>query len=183
MASSYDTLERDHAPNSLISADKVQGTAVYDSSGDKIGSIDSLMIDKESGEVAYAVMSFGGFLGIGERYHPLPWDVLTYDTNLGGYNVGQAAANLKDAPNYSRDEIGDWDDDDLTSRVDDYYADYPRTGYGSRGYGSETLRGAGDTGIPGNTANASPGTGGMGSAGTMGQTAGSFGTTRRDPLI
>ena len=105
----------------LISADKVQGTAVYDASGERLGTIDSLMLNKRSGKVAYAVMSFGGFLGIGERYHPLPWDVLTYDTDKGGYNIGQTADQIRSAPNYSRDEI---DEDDFSSRgreVDDYY--------------------------------------------------------------
>jgi hypothetical protein len=63
--------------SSLISSDKVEGTAVYDRRGEKLGSIHSVMIDNMSGKVAYAVMSFGGFLGIGDRYHPLPWHVLT----------------------------------------------------------------------------------------------------------
>ena len=70
--------------STLISSDKVEGTAVYNREGDKLGSIHTLMIDKVSGKVAYAVMSFGGFLGMGDRYHPLPWNVLTYDTSQGG---------------------------------------------------------------------------------------------------
>jgi hypothetical protein len=89
----------------LISADKVEGTDVYDMESKHVGTVDSIMLNKRTGEVAYSVMSFGGFLGIGERYHPLPWDVLTYDTELGGYKVNQSAAQLKDAPNYSRSEI------------------------------------------------------------------------------
>jgi sporulation protein YlmC with PRC-barrel domain len=64
--------------STLISSDKVEGTAVYNREGEKVGSIHTLMIDKASGKVAYAVMSFGGFLGIGDRYHPLPWSVLDY---------------------------------------------------------------------------------------------------------
>src|SRR3954453_8038244 len=72
----------------LISSDKVEGTSVYNRAGDSLGSVYTVMIDKYSGQVAYAVMSFGGFLGIGERYHPLPWKALTYDTGLGGYGVG-----------------------------------------------------------------------------------------------
>jgi hypothetical protein len=68
----------------LISSDKVEGTAVYNRQGEKLGSIYTLMIDKISGKVVYAVMSFGGFLGIGDRYHPLPWSVLKYDTRQGG---------------------------------------------------------------------------------------------------
>lgn len=89
----------------LISADKVEGTAVYDIDGNKVGVVDSIMLNKRTGKVAYSVMSFGGFLGIGDRYHALPWDVLTYDTRLGGYKVNQPAERLKDAPHYSRIEI------------------------------------------------------------------------------
>ena len=89
----------------LISADKVEGTDVYDVNGEKIGSVDSIMLNKRTGKVAYSVMSFGGFLGIGERYHPLPWDVLTYDASLGGYKVNQPGERLKDAPHYSRSEV------------------------------------------------------------------------------
>ncbi|WP_419814604.1 PRC-barrel domain-containing protein [Glacieibacterium sp.] len=105
----------------LISADKVQGTAVYDASGERLGTIDSLMLNKRSGKVAYAVMSFGGFLGIGERYHPLPWNVLTYDTDKGGYNIGQTTDQIRGAPNYSRDEIDDGDFSSRGREVDDYY--------------------------------------------------------------
>ena len=70
----------------LISSDKVEGTT-YNRSGDNIGSINHLMIDKVSGQVEYAVMSTGGFLGIGESYSPVPWHSLVYDVNLGGYVI------------------------------------------------------------------------------------------------
>ena len=70
--------------NRLIASDKVEGTAVYNRAGERLGEVYNFMVDKYSGRVAYAVMSFGGFLGIGEKYHPLPWKVLTYDTGLGG---------------------------------------------------------------------------------------------------
>lgn len=106
--------------NTLIAADKVQGTAVYDASGERLGTIDSLMLNKRSGKVAYAVMSFGGFLGIGERYHPLPWDKLTYDTDKGGYNIGYTQDELRAGPTYSRDEIDEFDGD-RSRGVDDYY--------------------------------------------------------------
>src|SRR2546430_16013351 len=69
----------------LISSDKVVGTTVYNLQGEHLGSVYNLMVDKVSGQVAYAVMSFGGFLGMGERYHPLPWTVLKYDVRQGGY--------------------------------------------------------------------------------------------------
>jgi len=84
--------------DSLISSEKVDGTTVYNSTGENIGSVHHLMIDKFSGRVDYAVMSFGGFLGIGESYHPLPWRSLTYMPSLGGYQVGFDRARLERAP-------------------------------------------------------------------------------------
>ncbi len=72
---------------SLIAAEKVNGTDVYNMNGDKLGNVDDIMTDKVSGKAIYAVMSFGGFLGIGERQHPLPWSALTYDESKGGYVV------------------------------------------------------------------------------------------------
>lgn len=101
MSDSGNEIHRDESA-SLISADRVKGTSVYDSEGEKIGSIDSVMLAKKSGKVAYAIMSFGGFLGMGEKYHPLPWHMLDYDTELMGYRVPTAAAALKDAPAYDR---------------------------------------------------------------------------------
>lgn len=118
--------------NTLIAADKVQGTAVYDAGGERLGTIDSLMLNKRSGKVAYAVMSFGGFLGIGERYHPLPWDKLTYDTDKGGYNIGYTQDELRAGPTYSRDEIDDFDGD-RSRGVDDYYGRSSALGGGITG--------------------------------------------------
>ena len=72
---------------SLIGSDKVEGTPVYRSNGERVGQIERVMIDKLTGKVAYAVMSFGGFMGIGEDYYPLPWSLLTYNPALEGYEV------------------------------------------------------------------------------------------------
>src|SRR5437763_1380919 len=79
---------------SLIGSDKVEGTAVYGADGNKIGSVQRVMIDKISGKVAYAVVSFGGFLGMGEDYFPMPWSQLKYDTSLDGYRVNITEAQL-----------------------------------------------------------------------------------------
>ena len=89
----------------LISADKVIGTAVYNAAGERLGAIEQVMLNKFSGRVAYAVMGFGGFLGIGERYHPLPWSALTYDEAKGGYNIDVTPEQLNEAPHYSREEL------------------------------------------------------------------------------
>ncbi len=106
----------------LIAADKVEGTAVYNTNDDKLGTIERVMIDKTSGRVAYAVMSFGGFLGIGDRHHPLPWAVLRYDTDKGGYVVDLDKETLKRAPTIAIGDSGfDWDDPAWNQRVHDYY--------------------------------------------------------------
>jgi hypothetical protein len=107
----------------LISSDKVEGTSVYNRAGESLGSVYTVMIDKYSGQVAYAVMSFGGFLGIGERYHPLPWKALTYDTRLGGYVVDVSREQLERAPSYTRDE-SPWATPGYGRSVYDYYG-YP----------------------------------------------------------
>ena len=80
-----------------------------------------VMIDKIGGEVAYAVISFGGFLGMGEDYYPLPWASLKYDTNLGGYRVGVTEDQLKGAPKYNRNTEWDWSDRSRDKTIYDYY--------------------------------------------------------------
>lgn len=95
-----------HETASLISSDKVEGTAVYDADGERVGSIHSVMIGKTDGKVAYAVLSFGGFLGIGDNHYPVPWQQLRYDTGLDGYVVGMTKAQIEGAPNY--DPSPDW---------------------------------------------------------------------------
>lgn len=89
--------------NRLIASNKVEGTSVYNRDGDKLGSIYNFMVDKRSGKVEYAVMSYGGFLGLGQRYYPLPWRILTYDTRQGGYVVDMSERDLENAPSFSRD--------------------------------------------------------------------------------
>ena len=95
-------------------------TSVDNRAGECLGSAYTVMIHKYSGQVAYAVMSFGGFLGLGERYHPLPWRSLTYDTGLGGYVVDVTREQLERAPSYGRDEAP-WGDPAYGRRVFDYY--------------------------------------------------------------
>ena len=104
----------------LIAAGKVNGTKVYDRSGEKLGSVDDVMIDKSTGKEIYAVMSFGGFLGMGEKYHPLPWGTLQYDEQKEGYVVDLTKAQLEAAPNYDVDSDFKWTPE-YGRRVDTYY--------------------------------------------------------------
>jgi PRC-barrel domain len=105
----------------LIESDRVEGTTVYDPQGNNIGSIKRLMIEKVSGRVAYAVMSFGGFLGIGTEDHSIPWNKLTYDTNLGGYRTDITEQQLRSAPSFSRDSNWDWSDRRREQQLHDHY--------------------------------------------------------------
>jgi len=109
----------------LIASNKVEGTAVYNRNGDRLGTVHNFMVDKRSGQAEYAVMSFGGFLGIGESYHPLPWKILTYDTGQGGYVVDLDQSLLEKAPSYRSDE---------EPRYDRAYGDQVNSYYGVGGY-------------------------------------------------
>jgi hypothetical protein len=105
----------------MIGSDKVQGTAVYGADESKIGSVERVMIDKASGKVAYAVISFGGFLGMGEDYYPMPWPNLKYDTRLGGYRTAVTESQLKKAPKFNKNTDWNWSDRARDREVYDYY--------------------------------------------------------------
>ena len=104
----------------VISSDKVEGTSVYNMNGDKLGSIDDLMIDKNSGQIRYAVMEFGGFLGMGTDRYPIPWTMLKYDHQKDGYVVPLDKSKLENAPRYS-DESAPTYDRTYSDRVNTYY--------------------------------------------------------------
>ena len=98
-------LERDETGD-LISSEKVDGTPVVNRQGEQLGAIHHFMVGKRDGKVRYAVMSYGGFLGMGENYYPLPWDALTYDTDQGGYvvDIDKERLSRDKAPAYPKDE-------------------------------------------------------------------------------
>jgi hypothetical protein len=115
------TVDNRRETASLIGSDKVEGTAVYGPDNQKIGSVQRVMIDKMSGKVAYGVISFGGFLGMGEDYYPVPWASLKYDTSLGGYRTGITQDQLQGAPKFNRNTEWDWSDRSRDRAVYDYY--------------------------------------------------------------
>ncbi|KZD03395.1 PRC-barrel domain-containing protein [Oceanibaculum pacificum] len=104
----------------LIASDKVEGTSVRRPNGDKIGSIERVMIDKRSGRVAYAVMSFGGFLGMGEDHYALPWGKLSYNESLDAYEMDVTEDQLRGSPAGERERF-DWNDRRWGERMHDYY--------------------------------------------------------------
>jgi sporulation protein YlmC with PRC-barrel domain len=87
-----------------IRASKVTGTSVYNNEGSSIGTVEDIILDKTSNKIMFAVLGFGGFLGMGEKYHPVPWSLLNYDEDKGGYVVPMSKDVLQSAPAYN---IGD----------------------------------------------------------------------------
>ncbi|MBN8830212.1 MAG: PRC-barrel domain-containing protein [Sphingomonadales bacterium] len=90
--------------NRLISSDKVEGTSVYNRAGEKLGSIRNFMVEKRGGKAEYAVLEFGGLFGLGADHYPIPWDMLDYSTDLGGYVVDIDKSRLENAPRYASEE-------------------------------------------------------------------------------
>lgn len=109
----------------LISSRRVEGTAVYNRQQEKLGTIHSVMVEKRSGQVAYALMSFGGFLGIAGSVHPIPWDMLTYDVDLDGYVVDLTTEQLDNAPTLRLDEADRPRDRAYDEEVAGYYGRLP----------------------------------------------------------
>ena len=109
----------------LISSRRVEGTPVYSEAGEKLGTIHSVMIEKVSGRVAYAVMAFGGFLGLGSHVHPVPWELLTYDVDRDGYVVKMSREQLHNAPSMTLDETDRPIDRDYQERLNSYWGTLP----------------------------------------------------------
>ncbi|ASP76159.1 photosystem reaction center subunit H (plasmid) [Sinorhizobium meliloti] len=113
-----------HESHDLIASDKVVGTAVYDMNGENVGSIERIILEKRGGRVAYAVMSFGGMLGIGHEHYPLPWEMLDYNTDLSGFQVNITKEQVEGAPRYPAGQDYDWSPES-GRRVYDYYGIAP----------------------------------------------------------
>jgi hypothetical protein len=115
----------------LISSEKVTGTSVENTRGDSLGNIEEIMIDKISGQVGYAVLKYGSFLGMGGKLFALPWDQLKYDTSRDAYLVDIPEERLKDAPSYDEGTEPNWGDPQYAKNLHDYYgskADWYRSG-------------------------------------------------------
>jgi hypothetical protein len=119
-SSASSSVEHDESTD-LIASNKVEGTAVYNRQGEQLGDVYNFMVGKRTGRVAYAVMSFGGFLGIGQRYHALPWNVLTYDTEKGGYVIDADKDRLSAAPSHQAGDDPFSRSDDM-QRIRDYWS-------------------------------------------------------------
>ena len=119
------TLATDRYTRALINSNQVEGTAVFNLQGERLGSVDCVMIDKQKGHVAYAVMAFGGFLGLGEKRHPVPWASMTYDTSKDGYVIPLSKEELKEAPTLDPDQYSQLGDPDYDAAVYTHYKAEP----------------------------------------------------------
>jgi sporulation protein YlmC with PRC-barrel domain len=106
---------------SAIRARKVIGSSVQDGAGRKIGQVEDVVLDKQSDHILFAVVGFGGFLGIGEKYHPIPWSTLDYSDSAGAYVVPFTEDQLRAAPSGSIEELTREDGDAVRDRTFDYY--------------------------------------------------------------
>lgn len=110
-----------------IMASRVIGTAVYNTDHERIGSVEDVVLDKMSDRIMFAVLSFGGFLGIGERYHAVPWDMLDYHEEAAGYVVPMSREELEQAPTSDKDALTRGDGQAFAEATD-YYARIPTPG-------------------------------------------------------
>ena len=115
-----------HPPSSkpIIESDRVEGTAVFDLHRTQVGTIKRLLIEKVSGRVLYADMTFGGFLGVGSHHYTIPWEKLTYDTDLGGYRTDITQEQLRDAPAFYSNQQA-WPDRSTEQKSRDYWRTPP----------------------------------------------------------
>jgi hypothetical protein len=115
-------------PHTLIASDRIEGTAVRRANGERIGHIERLMIDKITGKVSYAVMSFGGFLGIGSNMLAVPWALLTYSRKLDAYQLDIADEDLQSAPSFTEKNDFDWGDRSQEEALHRHYGVAPYWG-------------------------------------------------------
>ncbi|HEY4275526.1 MAG TPA: PRC-barrel domain-containing protein [Rhizomicrobium sp.] len=88
-----------------ILASKVKGTSVYNNAGEKIGTVEDIVLDKTSNQILFAALGFGGLMGIGEKYYPVPWSMLDYSEDKGGYVVPLDKARIENAPAYDLKDL------------------------------------------------------------------------------
>ncbi|MBY0511098.1 MAG: PRC-barrel domain-containing protein [Rhodospirillaceae bacterium] len=90
---------------SAIRASKVKGTNVYSTTGDKIGHVEDIILDKQSDRILFAALGFGGLLGMGEKYAPVPWSILDYNEDKNGYVIPMSEEEIKNAPAYDLSDL------------------------------------------------------------------------------
>lgn len=119
-------LNKDHGPGpELMGADTLIGNDVYNPAGDDLGDIKEILLNVRSGRVAYAVLSFGGFLGLGDKLFAVPWEALKLDTINKRFTLDVAKERLEEAPGFDKDHWPDMADPKWASSLHTYYGTKP----------------------------------------------------------
>jgi sporulation protein YlmC with PRC-barrel domain len=105
----------------MMSVDTLVGNDVYNEEGEALGDIKDIMLDMRSGRVAYAVLSFGGFLGVGQKLFAVPWEALALDTTKKRFVLNVEKGRLKDAPGFDKDQWPDMADQSWAREIHAYY--------------------------------------------------------------
>jgi sporulation protein YlmC with PRC-barrel domain len=117
-----ETMPTPSGHTTAILASKVRGTPVYNSGGDKVGTVEDVVLDKMSNNIMFAVLGSGGVLGMGEKYRPIPWSILDYDSDKGGYVVPVSKDMLDNAPAYRMEDLTSDDGEDaIRAEAFNYY--------------------------------------------------------------
>lgn len=112
----------------LMGASTLNGNDVFNHRGENLGDIKEIMLDMSSGQVAYAVLSYGGFLGMGEKLFAVPWNALTLDTANKRFTLAIDKEKLKTAPGFDKNDWPDMSDKSWAQTVHDYYGIAPLNG-------------------------------------------------------
>ena len=131
-----------HSPT--LSASSILKTNVTNHLGEDLGDIKDLMIDTSSGQVEYAVLSFGGFLGMGDKYFAVPMDALDVDTSSEEFKLHADKEDLKDAPGFDKDNWPNSADESWRNSINDYYAKFRRnnsSAVGQQAYAEQSTQG------------------------------------------
>ena len=111
----------------LMGADTLVGNDVYNQKGEKLGDIKEIMLDMRSGQVAYAVLSLGGFLGIGEKLFAVPWSALTLDTENKRFVLSVDKDRLEKAPGFDRNKWPNMADPSWEQGIQSFYGTKPES--------------------------------------------------------
>jgi sporulation protein YlmC with PRC-barrel domain len=121
----YKTNHGDGPGPQLMGANTLDGNEVYNRQNEDLGDIKEIMLDMKSGKVGYAVLSFGGFLGMGEKLFAVPWNALKLDTENKRFVLDVAKDKLKDAPGFDNDDWPDMADQTWAKEIHSYYGTKP----------------------------------------------------------
>src|ERR1700761_9587465 len=112
----------------VMAADTLDGNKVISSDGEDLGKVKDIMLDVRSGRIAYAVLSSGGFLGIGDKLLAIPWHALTLDTEQKCFVLNMTAERVKNAPGFDKDHWPSMADQTWATSVHQYYGSEPYWG-------------------------------------------------------